>query len=139
VAVRTLENRSSEPGVELLVTEALRREILRRGALRLVGDPRLADWVVRGHVLPLTTSSKSFSSVQLALEYRVTLAVELEVDRGEELEPIIFHRRTLEETELYLASADLEAGRKNRKEALRRVSEVLADRVHDALDDRLHP
>ena len=43
------------------------------------------------------------------------------------------HNSALTGTELYLASADLEAGRKNRREALRRVADVLAARVHDAL------
>jgi hypothetical protein len=36
-------------------------------------------------------------------------------------------------TELYLASADVEAARKNRREALQRISDVLAARIHDAL------
>ena len=39
----------------------------------------------------------------------------------------------LKEAELYLASADAEAARKNREEALRRVADVLAGRIHDAI------
>ena len=40
---------------------------------------------------------------------------------------------SLRETEIYLASADLEAGRKNRDEALRRISGLIAARVYDAI------
>ena len=41
------------------------------------------------------------------------------------------------ETEIYLASSDVEAGRKNREEALRRISQILAGRIVEAiyLDD----
>ncbi len=41
--------------------------------------------------------------------------------------------RALQEAEYYLASADVEAMRKNRDEAIRRVAGVLAQRVHDTL------
>jgi len=44
-------------------------------------------------------------------------------------------RRALRETERYLSSADAEAQRKNRDEALRRVSRVLAARFLDWLDE----
>jgi hypothetical protein len=42
--------------------------------------------------------------------------------------------RTLSETELYLASADVEITRTNRLEALRHLSDVLASRVADTLE-----
>jgi hypothetical protein len=136
LSLRTLENDSTEPGVELLMTEALRREFLRRGALRLVSDPEDADLVIRGRVLPLLTRSRSFSDVVLALEYDVTCSLELWVGRRDgstlELDP-----NALRTSEIYLASADVESSRKNREEALRRLSSVLAGRVHDALDREL--
>ena len=138
ISVRTLENDSTEPGVELLVTEALRREIMRRGGIRLVADPSVADLVLRGRVRPLAISSKSFSSVVLVLEYTVTLAVDLEIERrgGTTLE---FSGSRFRNSEIYLASADVEAGRKNREEALRRVAGVIAERVHDALEQEIRP
>ncbi|MFB3066498.1 MAG: beta-ketoacyl synthase N-terminal-like domain-containing protein [Planctomycetota bacterium] len=43
----------------------------------------------------------------------------------------------LRTSEIYLASGDVESSRKNREEALRRLSSVLAGRVHDALDREL--
>ena len=44
VAIRGLANDSFEPGVDALVSEALAREFLRRGALRLVETPRRPTW-----------------------------------------------------------------------------------------------
>jgi hypothetical protein len=135
VSIQTLENDSSEPGVELLVTDALRREFLSRGGLRLVSDPKRADLVIRGRVEPIATRARSFSSVVLALEYELTLSLDLRFEtRGGEPLDLGFDRASFEDTEVYLASADVEAGRKNRLEALRRVADLLASRVHDSVD-----
>ena len=68
----------------------------------------------------------------LAREYRVTLGIDIQVVRSDG-EPVRIDSRSLRETEIYLASADLEAGRKNRDEALRRISSLLAARVYDAI------
>jgi hypothetical protein len=136
LSIRTLRNDSSEPGLERLVSDAMRREWSRRGHFRLVADPEDADWVVSGRVLPLTIQTRTLSSAVLALEQTVTLRVELDLTgRGAGEAP---RRRRLPnqlstESELYFASADLEATRKNRTEALRRVAELVAERVADAV------
>lgn len=132
VSVVTLENESLEPGLELTVTRALRQEFLRRVAPRLVSSPGSADLVIRGRVLPLDTQANSFDTVALALEYRVELALELRISATDG-SAFVLDPSSLRESELYLASADPEATRKNREEALRRIADVLAGRVHDAI------
>lgn len=132
ISVVALGNDSAEPGVELTVTRALRQEFLRRAAPRLVSDPARADWVIRGRVLPLTTHANSFDTVSLALEYRVEVTLKLEVTDAEG-RPMRIDPTVLKESELYLASADAEAARKNRDEALRRIADVLAGRIRDAI------
>lgn len=132
VSIRTLSNDSDEPGIEMMVSEALRREFLRRGAVSLTADADAADLSLRGRVLRIRTQPRSFSAAVLALEYSVTLEIDIRItDRDGE--PVPIDTRSLRETEIYLASADLEAGRKNRDEALRRVSTLLAARVYDAI------
>jgi hypothetical protein len=136
VAIETLENDSTEPGLELMVTDAIRRELLSRGGVLLVSDPGDADLVVEGRVMPVQTRTQSFSSVVLALEYTLTLTLDLKLRRADgrrlDLDPL-----SLRDREIYLASADVEAGRKNRQEALRRVAGLLASRVLDAVDREL--
>ncbi len=129
---------SVEPGLEFVVADALHREFLRRGALRVVDDPARADVVLSGSVLPVLVQGRSFSSVVLALEYQVTLRLALEAKRADGVE-LALDPVALTETELYLASADIEAQRKNREEALRRIAGVLAVRVHEALYERFAP
>jgi len=131
VAVGLLANDSHDPGYEMVVSDALRREFARRGGLRLVPEPETADVVISGRIQPIETVRRSFSSVVLALEYEVRVALELRVER--EGETLDVDSRVLQERELYLASADLEAMRKNRQEALRRIAGVLATRVHDVV------
>lgn len=134
VAVHTLENDSLERGYGGVVTDALLRELLRRGALRVVGDAEQADLVISGSVIGIRTEARTFSSVVLALEYEVTVGLDLSVVRraGGELE---IPPDLLVASEFYTASADIEAMRKNREEALRRVAAVLASRVHDSLSE----
>jgi hypothetical protein len=133
IAIVTLENDSVEPGVEVLVTRALRQAFVRRGSARLVSDPGRADFVIRGTVLPLITLSTSFSTVALAIEYTVRMQLDLEIETAQ-AEVVPLQVEGLKESELYLASADVEAARKNRQEALRHIADVLASRVHDSLD-----
>ena len=132
VSVQTLENDSVEPGVEVTVTRALRQVFLRQPAPRLVSQESPADLVIRGRVLPIKTRVESFDTVSMAIEYRVEMTLVLEVrDAAGRSVPI--ERKALQQTELYLASADVEAARKNREEALRRIAEVLAGRIRDAI------
>lgn len=133
ISVTTLQNDSQEAGVELLVSEALRREILQRGGLELVSDPDRADFRLRGRVLPVRTRSRSFTGSVLAREYEVTLRLDLRVD-SHDPDARSMGSVEFEASEIYLASADAAVLRKNRREALRYLSGLLARRVHDSID-----
>lgn len=138
VAIRTLENDSYEPGVEFVVSDALRREFLRRGAVEVTEDLRGADLVLSGTVDQVSVEARSFSSVVLAMEFQLTLGLDIDAVRSDGTE-LPLDARALRETERYFASADVEATRKNRSEAVRRLAALLAGRVHDALDEALAP
>jgi outer membrane lipopolysaccharide assembly protein LptE/RlpB len=136
VAIPTPRNDSWEPGAEYVVADALRREFLRRKGVRLVEDPSSADLVLRGRVSRIGTRTASVDSLVLALEYEITLELELEARRSGGAE-VPIDVDALRETERYLASADAEVTRKNRQEALRQVASVLAGRVYLALQETL--
>jgi hypothetical protein len=138
LAILGLRNDSPEPWLDRILGDALRREMGLRSAFALVVDPADADLVLRGRIRPLEIRSKTFSSFVAALEYEVTLELDLEILRASG-DVIRLDRRGLTESELYLASADIEVTRTNRLEALRHLSDVLASRVADALDMMEHP
>lgn len=128
-----LRNDSPVPWLDRIMTDALRREMDARGEVVLVNDPNDAELVLRGRVLPLLVRSRSFSSFVAALEYAVTLSLDLEVVLGTgdivRLDPTL-----LSETEVYLASADIETTRTHQLEALRRLSDLLASRIADSIE-----
>jgi hypothetical protein len=132
VAIQTFKNNSYEPGVEFVVADALRREFLRRGAVQLVDDAIDADLVVSGVVEPLVTRTRSFSSIALALEWEVTLRLAVDAEWSDGTRTRLDGDGT-RATERYLASADIEATRKNRDEAIRTLASGLASHVHDML------
>jgi hypothetical protein len=70
--------------------------------------------------------------VVFTLEYELVLTLDLEARRSDGT-PLPIGPRSLQEAEFYLASADVEATRKNRDEAIRRLTKVLAQRVHESL------
>ena len=72
------------------------------------------------------------------MEWEVTLDLVLVATRRDGA-AIPIHRGAMRETERYLASADVEATRKNREEALRKLSAVLAARAHDMLYEVYRP
>jgi outer membrane lipopolysaccharide assembly protein LptE/RlpB len=136
IAIETPRNDSLQPGMEFFVADALRREALRRGGARLTDDVAAADLVVSGRVVDLVTRPRTFSSVVLALENEVTLDLEFTARRRGAEAPV-FDALRFSESERYLTSADNQAERKNRKEALRRVAQVLAARALDAVSEGL--
>ncbi len=141
ISVTTLQNDSEEAGIELLATEALRHEILTRGGLELVSGRETPQFVLQGRVLPLLTRSQTFTGSVLAREYGVTLRLELWVDSAAAGTGSPGHagmaREEFGASEIYLASADVAVLRKNRTEALRYLSGLLASRAHDAIDRML--
>jgi len=134
VVVHTPENGSGHAGIDLVVADALRREVMRRSGARLVDDDANADWVVSGKILPLQVQPASLSPVVLTLEYQVSLTLELSA-RARDGREIKVDPREMRETERFLSSEDVEAQRKNRGEALQRVSRLLAARFLDHLDE----
>lgn len=111
----------------------MRREMGARAGFALVADPERAELVVRGRIRPLEIQSKSFSSFVAALEYAVTLTLDMEVVRASG-DVVRLDGTMLRESDVYLASADVEITRTNRLEALRRLSDLLASRVADAVE-----
>lgn len=132
IAVVALRNDSPEPWLDRILTDAMRREIDARGGFHFVDDPRRADLVLRGRIRPLDIRSHSFSRFVSALEYGLTLQLDLEVVMAGgdvvRLDPSM-----LSESDVYLASPDVEVTRRNRLEVLRRLSDLLASRVADSI------
>ena len=138
VALRGFSNDSFEPLADEIVSNAIAREFLQRGALEVVDDPGRADLILVGRVANVNFVRRSSSSVSFALEYEIRMNLDVRVTRPDgSVVPI--DPRALAGSELYLSSADIEVSRTFREEALREVAVVLAARLHDALFEGLAP
>ena len=133
IAVLALRAESPEPWLDREVGDALRREFDLRGRFELVNDPARADYVLRGKILPVRMVGNSFSSFVVALEYKVTLSLVLELVRASG-DIIRLSPRALAESDVYLASPDIEVSRTNKREAVRHLSDLLAVRVADSVE-----
>ncbi|MFK7894297.1 MAG: LPS assembly lipoprotein LptE [Myxococcota bacterium] len=133
IVVLALRNDSPEPWLDRILTDAMRREMSARGGFQLVDDRDAAELLLRGRVRPLEIRSKSFSGFVAALEYELTVELDLELllPSGQvvRLDP-----RMLTESDVYLASADIEVTRTNRLETLRRLADLLSSRVADTIE-----
>jgi hypothetical protein len=138
VAIVGIENNSFEPGLDSIVSDAITREFMRRGALQVVSDRESADIVVTGSIDPLQTRSETFSTIEFVIEYRIVMRLDLTVRRRDGSR-IRIGGRALRESEIYQASPDVEVTRTNRREALQRLAGILAGRFHDALYERIIP
>jgi hypothetical protein len=133
LAVIALRNDSPEPWLDRIVTESMRREMGTRGGFDLVNDPGRADLIIRGRIRPIGNRAESYSSFVAAVEFAITLALDLEVvRRGGDI--VRLDSAMLSETDVYLASGDIEVTRTNRLELLRHLSDLLAARVADSLE-----
>ncbi len=133
IAVLALRNDSPEPWLDRILADAMRREIGARSALEFVNDPDRADLVVRGRIRPLNLRSESFSQFVSAVEYGLTLQLDLEVVLASG-NVVRLDSRMLSESDVFLASPDIEVTRTNRLEVLRRLSDVLASRLADSIE-----
>jgi TolB-like protein len=86
IAVAPFENRSARPEIEVRTTEAVARELSRRGGFKVVSDRTTADALIEGVVTDFRTTPVQFNSQGRAtrLETAVVLRASLrEVASGQ--------------------------------------------------------
>ncbi len=132
IEIGMLENRSSSPGVERMLTDALHEEFLRRGQLTPAYAGGSASLVLDGVVREVSVRHSAVSTVGLALEDELELVVDVSIRRRADGR-VVWRRNGWKQLERYTSSADLQVQHTNREQALRRLSAELASRLHDEL------
>lgn len=123
VRVPVFENRSAEPNVEALVTEAVRERYARAG--RLEGEA--AEATVNG-VVTDWRGGVAFSGVH-APTYQVSATVRVTLKKGEQ----VLREVIVSQTETFTSGADVLLTESNRGAAMRRLTELLARDVVEQL------
>ena len=129
LAIPIFANHTIQTGIESEVTRALVEKFISSKRLSVTSSQQ-ADAQIIGSVLSFTTFPVAVtSSRQVTTEYRATITVEIVLKRKRDGN--ILFREELAEWRNYPVVEDLAATENNKWQAIRLISVLLAERVHD--------
>ncbi len=126
LSIPPFENRTRQIGIETLFTNELVYEVGRGDRITLVA-PDAADAVVYGVIKDLKTNTVSRQNLNISLERRVYVTVELTVKNRQGR---AFWKYKLKENEVYFVEADKVSTEANLREALGEISRRIAEKFH---------
>lgn len=131
IAITVLKNRTSESGIETVLTNDLAYEFTRSKVLRVVGKDT-ADAVLSGKVESLRINTISHTASYESDERRVTITLDLALERADGI--VIWSDRALSDKEAYKVDPqDKLATENNRRAAIKVMSERLAEKIHNRI------
>ncbi|RLJ04051.1 MAG: hypothetical protein DRP14_04035 [Candidatus Aenigmatarchaeota archaeon] len=77
IYVETFTNKTSEPGIEIEVTDAIKDRFLTDGALKIANSREEADSILKGEIIDYRREPLSYTSDNEVAEYRLVLTVNL--------------------------------------------------------------
>jgi outer membrane lipopolysaccharide assembly protein LptE/RlpB len=131
--VKVLENKTQETGVESIVTEALLNELTLRKTNQLASGIDDADVVLSGVVNLVTINTVSVSKPDVADERRVNVTVDLILTQKDD--SIVWAANGLSDFEEYFVDTDTEQTDANRRDAIRVLSQRIAERAVNRFSD----
>ncbi len=131
--VKVLENRTQETGIENIVTAALLSELTLRKTNNLASGLDKADVVLSGVVEEVEIGTIATRTRDTAGERRVTVTVALKLSKQDG--NVIWSTRGLSDEEGYLVVADNERTDQNRRDAIRLLSQRIAEKVVNRWSD----
>ena len=134
VAILPVINQTFESRIENDLYNALVEEFAQSKNLTVVGLAN-ADLIISATVVAVDNYSISYSPDDKTYEYRVVMTVNAEAKTSADGK-ILWRRAALQEVEEYKASLEPLTIDRNKQAALRRVSKVLAEDIHDGLFTR---
>ena len=131
VAIPILANRTVQAGIESEVSRAL-VEKFTSGKRVSVTPQSSADALLTGTVRSFTTSPVAVtSSTQVSIEYRATVVVEFTFQSQSDGK--VLFREVMSEWRNYPVVSDLNATEQNKREAVRRISILLAEKIYELI------
>jgi len=126
VAVKALENKSSETGADVIFTNALVREILQKTDTKVV-DEATANAVIEGTIKSVTFAALSRTTAESVIERGVSATMDIQmVNKDGE---VIWSAMDLSSTESYKTSQDKAADEGNKGTALEKIAARTAERI----------
>ena len=131
LAIPIFANQTDQTGVETDVVQALTAKFISSKRLA-VTTRNSADALLSGTVKTFSTAPVAVTtSTQVSTEYRATLTVFFTF-QGTKDGKVLF-REEMSEWRNYPVESDLNATEQNKREAIRRISVLLAERIHELI------
>jgi outer membrane lipopolysaccharide assembly protein LptE/RlpB len=127
IGVEMLENRTTETGVGNDVTNDLIYELTRSGRVSVV-DPERAEAVLSGTIQSIRVQSIARSGQNVPLERRAIMQVDLILTRKNG--DVLWAGKSLTANEDYRVESDKLATERNKRDAIREISQRMAERVY---------
>jgi outer membrane lipopolysaccharide assembly protein LptE/RlpB len=129
IAIPIFANRTDQTGIETDVTQALAAKFISTKQLA-VTSRNSADVLLTGTVISFSTTPVAVTtSTQVSTEYRATVVVEFSFQTLRDGK--VLFREMMNEWRNYPVVSDLNVTELNKREAIRRISALLAERVHE--------
>ena len=133
IFVKILDNRTSESGVENIVTQNIINEFVLREKKSLTSNLNNADAILSGNVSNISIRTIAAKGRDSARERRVTITINLKLDNREGRK--IWAAKELSDNQAYLVGEDKNATEKNKRDAIRIASKRIAERALNRLTD----
>jgi hypothetical protein len=124
LVVRTLENKTFEPNLEVRYTNYLRQEFSSGSGAQIVQDPEAADLVLSGQILSVSVPTLSFSQTT-TLESRAEVFVMVQVEEIR-TKRLVWAQTARGASEFYVTS-DLQFNRVLQNRALEQAGRFIAE------------
>ncbi len=125
--VPVFENKTSETGIETVVTNNFIYELVRSGSVRVV-DKESADAILYGTIRALSTHTISRGSIQSPFERRVVMVLDLELKDNQGR--VLWRSPGFSGNESYIVLPDKVSTEGRKKQAIDTLSEKMAERVY---------
>ena len=131
VAIPVFLNQTLRGGIENIITNAIREEFIRSKRIRLVSEKE-AEAILDGAVTSFSETPVSLTPEGLVLEARATVVLSATLKRRSDGQAL-WSSANISFSEEYRADSDVAVNEKRREEAIRRIAQELAKRVHNGI------
>jgi len=127
ISIHILQNHTGEPDVEYTITRAIVSEFIRTPQIRVVRKDGEADYILKGSVTKYDKDVLSLDYRGTGQYYELTVTISLTLTDTSTGKTIELGKLT-EDSQYHMAS-DVEVSKAHEREALRRISQELAQRL----------
>jgi len=131
IAIPYFKNKTFEPEAEKVFAYAFVNEFIESKRLRVVGEHE-ADLVLRGTVKKLVEDTIAYNRDDKALEYRMDVVVDIQVERRASGE-VVWKRKNLRHSEEFPVGDNVVLSEAAKRAALEKLAADLAERIHDSI------